>query len=332
MAAIAGLEALKRPCRVRLHTDSQYVRDGITKWIHGWKARGWHTADKKPVKNIDLWQRLEAAAGRHQVDWDWVRGHAGHPENERADALARAAIAASAPTGPGQRPPASGNCGCGTTMSRASLPGVLAGSAKAVCRRPRRASPVRSRKVLSRGVRSSRRSATTWMTLSSRCNLPVQRSRVAPSAARRKRSRIGGQTIRLAIPVSSSMVMKTTPLALPGRWRISTIPAIASRRSTGRSGEVGGGDQPLAGELGAQKGQRMALQAEAEAGVILDDMLAQRHLRQQGRGAGFAVSTFPLTLPSRPMGGEGFSETAVGIIISTRSPSPSPALRGAGWW
>ncbi len=94
MAAIAGLEALKRPCDVRLHSDSQYLRDGITKWIHSWKQRGWRTAGKKPVKNVDLWQRLEAAAQRHQVDWVWVRGHAGHPENERADALARAAITA----------------------------------------------------------------------------------------------------------------------------------------------------------------------------------------------------------------------------------------------
>jgi ribonuclease HI len=92
MAAIAGLEALKRPCHVRLYSDSQYLRDGITKWIHSWKQRGWRTADKKPVKNVDLWQRLEAAAQHHQVDWVWVRGHAGHPENERADALARAVI------------------------------------------------------------------------------------------------------------------------------------------------------------------------------------------------------------------------------------------------
>ena len=94
MAAIAALEALTRPSRVRLHTDSQYLRDGITRFIHGWKARGWKTADKKPVKNIDLWLRLEAAMKPHQVEWLWVRGHAGHPENERADALARAGIAA----------------------------------------------------------------------------------------------------------------------------------------------------------------------------------------------------------------------------------------------
>jgi ribonuclease HI len=94
-AAIAGLEALKRPCRVRLYSDSQYLHDGITKWIEGWKRRGWRTAGKQPVKNIDLWQRLEAASAPHDVVWIWVRGHSGHPENERADALARANIAGS---------------------------------------------------------------------------------------------------------------------------------------------------------------------------------------------------------------------------------------------
>jgi ribonuclease HI len=94
MGAIAALEALKRPCRVDLHTDSQYLRDGIMKWIHGWKRNGWRTADKKPVKNVDLWQRLDAALAPHRVDWHWVRGHAGHAENERADELARAGIAA----------------------------------------------------------------------------------------------------------------------------------------------------------------------------------------------------------------------------------------------
>ena len=92
-AAIIGLKALKRPCRVSLYTDSQYLRDGITRWLPSWKARGWKTADKKPLKNLDLWQRLEAAAAPHQIEWHWVRGHTGHPENERADALARAAIA-----------------------------------------------------------------------------------------------------------------------------------------------------------------------------------------------------------------------------------------------
>jgi ribonuclease HI len=91
-AAIRGLEALRRCCRVRLYSDSQYLRDGITKWIHGWKRRGWRTADNRPVKNIDLWQRLDRAAGLHEVSWIWVRGHAGHKENERADALARAGI------------------------------------------------------------------------------------------------------------------------------------------------------------------------------------------------------------------------------------------------
>jgi ribonuclease HI len=87
-AVIEALAALKRPSRVALHTDSQYVRQGITAWIHNWKQRGWKTADNKPVKNIDLWQRLDAAAQLHQVQWYWVKGHAGDPGNERADALA----------------------------------------------------------------------------------------------------------------------------------------------------------------------------------------------------------------------------------------------------
>lgn len=91
-AAIVALETLKRPCRVRVYTDSQYLRDGITQWLKGWKARNWRTADKKPVKNVDLWQRLDMAAQPHEIEWLWVKGHAGHPENERADALARAAI------------------------------------------------------------------------------------------------------------------------------------------------------------------------------------------------------------------------------------------------
>ena len=89
MAAIAALEALKRPARVRLHTDSTYLKDGITKWIHAWKARGWKTASKKPVKNIDLRQGLDDAIARHGVSWHWVRGHSGDPGNERADDLAR---------------------------------------------------------------------------------------------------------------------------------------------------------------------------------------------------------------------------------------------------
>ncbi|WP_183933253.1 ribonuclease HI [Sphingomicrobium lutaoense] len=88
MAAIAALEALKKPCAVDLTTDSVYVRDGITKWIHGWRRNGWKTAAKKPVKNAELWQRLADAAERHEINWHWVKGHAGHPENERADQLA----------------------------------------------------------------------------------------------------------------------------------------------------------------------------------------------------------------------------------------------------
>jgi len=92
MAAIVALESLTRACEVRVWTDSNYLKDGITRWIHDWKKRGWKTADKKPVKNVDLWQRLEAALKPHQVEWHWVRGHAGHVENERADAIAREAI------------------------------------------------------------------------------------------------------------------------------------------------------------------------------------------------------------------------------------------------
>ena len=93
MAAIMALEALKKPVTVRLFTDSEYVKNGITKWIHGWKAKGWMTADRKPVKNVDLWQRLEEAKRQHQIEFHWVRGHAGHPENERADELARRGVA-----------------------------------------------------------------------------------------------------------------------------------------------------------------------------------------------------------------------------------------------
>lgn len=88
MAAIESLKALKRPCHVQLTTDSNYVRDGITKWIHGWRRNGWRTSDKKPVKNAELWQALLEATAPHRIDWHWVKGHAGHPENERADALA----------------------------------------------------------------------------------------------------------------------------------------------------------------------------------------------------------------------------------------------------
>jgi ribonuclease HI len=94
MAAIQALEALNRPCEVELHTDSQYVQKGIHEWIHSWKRRGWLTADKKPVKNDDLWKRLDAARLRHKVDWRWVKGHAGHEHNERADELARLGLKA----------------------------------------------------------------------------------------------------------------------------------------------------------------------------------------------------------------------------------------------
>jgi ribonuclease HI len=87
-AAVEALNALKRPCRVRLSTDSRYVLDGLTKWIHGWRRNGWKTADKKPVKNAELWQALLDAAAPHRIEWIWVKGHAGHPDNERADKLA----------------------------------------------------------------------------------------------------------------------------------------------------------------------------------------------------------------------------------------------------
>ena len=88
MAAIKGLEALKRPCRVKLHTDSQYVRDGITRWIHKWRQNGWRTSDRKPVKNAELWQALVEAAAPHRIEWHWVKGHSGHVENDRVDAIA----------------------------------------------------------------------------------------------------------------------------------------------------------------------------------------------------------------------------------------------------
>jgi ribonuclease HI len=89
MAAIEALNALKRACNVEMHVDSSYVKDGISKWIHGWKKNGWRTADKKPVKNVELWQALDEAIKRHEISWHWVKGHAGHPDNERADELAR---------------------------------------------------------------------------------------------------------------------------------------------------------------------------------------------------------------------------------------------------
>jgi ribonuclease HI len=93
LAAISALESLSRPSAITIVTDSAYVKNGVGQWIHGWKRNGWRTADGKPVKNVDLWQRLDAAQARHRVVWTWVKGHAGHPENERADALARAGMA-----------------------------------------------------------------------------------------------------------------------------------------------------------------------------------------------------------------------------------------------
>jgi ribonuclease HI len=94
IAVIEALASLKRRCRVRLHTDSQYVHNGITTWIHDWKKRGWRTADRKPVKNVDLWQKLDELVTHHDIEWVWVRGHAGHPGNERADELANRGVAA----------------------------------------------------------------------------------------------------------------------------------------------------------------------------------------------------------------------------------------------
>ena len=92
LAAISALEALKRGAAITIVTDSAYVKNGVSQWIHGWKRNGWKTADKKPVKNVDLWQRLDDAQSRHKVTWEWIKGHAGHPENERADELARAGM------------------------------------------------------------------------------------------------------------------------------------------------------------------------------------------------------------------------------------------------
>jgi ribonuclease HI len=98
-AVIRALEALEGPCEVEVYTDSQYVQKGISEWLPDWKRRGWRTADRKPVKNADLWKELERAAGAHRVTWHWVKGHAGHPENERADALANRGVESVGPTG-----------------------------------------------------------------------------------------------------------------------------------------------------------------------------------------------------------------------------------------
>ena len=100
LAAISALEALKRDTEITIVTDSAYVKNGVSQWIHGWKRNGWKTADKKPVKNVDLWQRLDEVRARHRVTWEWIKGHAGHPENERADELARAGMAPFKPKKP----------------------------------------------------------------------------------------------------------------------------------------------------------------------------------------------------------------------------------------
>ena len=100
LAAISALEALKRDTEITIVTDSAYVKNGVSQWIHGWKRNGWKTADRKPVKNVDLWQRLDEARLRHRVTWEWIKGHAGHPENERADELARAGMAPFKPKKP----------------------------------------------------------------------------------------------------------------------------------------------------------------------------------------------------------------------------------------
>lgn len=100
IAAIRALEALKKPSVVHLHTDSNYLREGITSWLRNWKRRGWRTADNKPVKNVELWQELESVLGEHEIVWHWVKGHAGDPGNERADELARAGMAPFKPTRP----------------------------------------------------------------------------------------------------------------------------------------------------------------------------------------------------------------------------------------
>ncbi len=100
LAAISALEALQKPSTLTVVTDSAYVKNGVTTWIHGWKRNGWKTAGRKPVKNADLWQRLELAASRHRVTWEWIKGHAGHPENERADELARKGMAPFKPARP----------------------------------------------------------------------------------------------------------------------------------------------------------------------------------------------------------------------------------------
>jgi ribonuclease HI len=131
LAAITALDSLTSACEVDLHTDSKYVMDGIGKWIHGWKRNGWKTADKMPVKNAELWQALDEARKRHKVTWHWVKGHAGHPENERADELARQGMA------PFKKKPAKGQ-GAPSTPASGGKPAPKAKPAKTAAKPPRR--------------------------------------------------------------------------------------------------------------------------------------------------------------------------------------------------
>jgi ribonuclease HI len=133
MAAIEGLNALKEPCIIDLYTDSNYVRDGISGWIHGWKKNGWKTASKHPVKNAELWQALDEATQRHKITWYWVKGHAGHPENERADELARMGMAPFKPGRPASARPAAPTAQKPATATRAT-------ETKPAARKPRRSS------------------------------------------------------------------------------------------------------------------------------------------------------------------------------------------------
>jgi ribonuclease HI len=136
MAAIAALNALKEPCAVDLHTDSNYVKDGISGWIDGWKRNGWKTAARTPVKNVELWQQLDAARARHKVTWHWLKGHAGHAENERADELARLAMV---PFKAGRRPPAPGRAAGSSRKADPQNGAEPAGRASGPARRkPRR--------------------------------------------------------------------------------------------------------------------------------------------------------------------------------------------------
>jgi ribonuclease HI len=129
MAAISALEALKRPCLVDIHTDSEYLRNGIMGWIHRWKRNGWRTAERKPVRNVDLWQRLDALCAKHRIRWHWLKGHAGHKLNERADQLAREGIAAARAGAAGARAPQL------SRGARSSAPGAVVNAA--VSRRAR---------------------------------------------------------------------------------------------------------------------------------------------------------------------------------------------------